>query len=347
MGPLNCLPIRSSSLLTDDQDIPLSSYVPHRINVWVAQLCYTLALSSVKISVLLFYRRLSVSFNRSFIIAVWIGIVYNVLYCLAFVLALCLLYRPLQAYWLTFDPVYYVKGDWSSGREEIAVPLSALFSVTGDAYATILPLILVHGLSLPRRQKWALYALFSLGIATIVFGALRTYWIWRLFTKDWDFTWSLWKAWLFGELEIWSAVYAASAPALKPFFKRYFDRRRTHAGSNGGNAVYVVRGDSQGKLGKVEKLWVSSRSRRSTVPSSEEEDVELVGANGTNGLKSDGGRMGISPSHIVKQVEYDVERCVSANAEGVEALPAWERRWPLQRSGSLSVASGPLSRRAS
>ena len=58
-------------------DIPPASYVPHRVNVWAAQLCFTLSLCCVKISVLLFYRRLSVSFTDKFLIAVWVGIVYK------------------------------------------------------------------------------------------------------------------------------------------------------------------------------------------------------------------------------------------------------------------------------
>ena len=40
-------------------------------------MCYTLAISCVKTSILLFYRRLSVSFTRSFLIAVWVGIAYS------------------------------------------------------------------------------------------------------------------------------------------------------------------------------------------------------------------------------------------------------------------------------
>jgi hypothetical protein len=299
---------------------------------------------------------MSVSFTKGFLIAVWAGIIYNILYCIAFVLALCLLFRPLQAYWLTFDAAYYAKGDWSAGREEIATPVSGMFSVVGDAYSTVPPLFLISRLSLPRRQKWALYALFSLGAATVVFCAIRTYYMWALF-RHWDFTWTLWKAWLFGEFELWSAIYAASAPALKPFFKRFFDRKSTAEGDSrgGGKAVYVVRGDSQGKLGKVEKYWPSSRSRRSAPPGSlQDEDVELVGVRATskgNGDEThDAGKVGwatLSGNHIIKHVEYDVERCASATGDA-EAQPKWDQRWrresDLQRSGTFSIASGPASR---
>lgn len=157
------------------QDIPLASAVPHRINVWLGQVAYTLALSCVKISVLLFYRRLSVSFTRCFLIAVWVGIVYNILYCIGFILTLCLLCRPLDAYWKSFNPEYYFTAKYKCGSEQLAEPLSAIFSVIGDFYSTVLPLTLVSRLTLPRRQKWALYFLFSLGFTVVATGSIRSY----------------------------------------------------------------------------------------------------------------------------------------------------------------------------
>ena len=41
--------------------------------------------------------------------------------------------------------------------------MSGAFSVIGDFYSTVLPLVLVWHLKLPREKKLALYALFALG----------------------------------------------------------------------------------------------------------------------------------------------------------------------------------------
>lgn len=289
------------------QDIPPGNSVGHRINVWIAQLCYTLATSCVKISVLLFYRRLSVSFSRPFIIAVWVGIAYNIIYTAGFVLTLCLIYRPLPAYWLSFDPVYYRTADFTHGSEQIAEPLSAIFSVIGDAYSTILPLVLVSQLSLPRRQKWALYGLFSLGFLVVIFGIARSVYMYRAVNVDWDFTWTLWKIWVWGEFELWFAVYAASAPALKPFFKKFFDQLSSKSGSTESkakqNQVYIVRSDGNGGLGKVERIWV--KNRRSGVGDGGYRELSSPRNRARDRFDSDK-----SASHIMKSVEYDVERNV-------------------------------------
>ncbi|ETN45618.1 uncharacterized protein HMPREF1541_09450 [Cyphellophora europaea CBS 101466] len=302
-------------------DTPPASAVPHRLNVWIAQVCYTLSLSCVKISVLLFYRRLSVSFTRGFLIAVWIGIAYNIVYVVGFIMALCLLCRPLDAYWKSFNLEYYATANFTCGSEQIAEPLSAIFSVIGDAYSTILPLVLVSRLSLPSRQKWALYFLFSLGFSVVICGAVRSYYMYRVVNVDYDFTWTLWKIWVWGEFELWLAVYAASAPALKPFFKRYVDRLSTSSASrHGPNQVYLVRGDAHGGLGRVERIWVTKKRKPDAY-------LEL-----SSDQKTKRDELAKKDNHIMKSVEYDVE------PYDVEALP------PLSTNAGPSTAKNRMGR---
>jgi hypothetical protein len=298
-------------------DIPIKSAVPHRINIWVAQVCYTLALSFIKISILLFYKRLSVSFTKPFLIAVWVGIAYNIIYCIGFILLLCLLYRPLPAYWLSFDPVYYLKHDFKQGSEQLAEPLSAYFSVIGDLYSVVLPLVLISKLSLPRRQKYALNGLFSLGLLVVMFGSVRSYYMYRVVNVDWDFTWTLWKIWVWGEFEMWFGVYCASAPALKPFFKRWWSGLQTYRSNNRSGVsssakdrqVYVVRSDGRGGLGKVERHWVRN-SARYFVPQ-QVGNYSEISSNRTaaqHNLDADGS------VGILKSVDVDIERCATGTS---------------------------------
>lgn len=309
--------------LTTGKDIPVEIAVPHRINVWIAQIAYTLALSCVKISVLLFYRRLSVSFTRGFLIAVWVGIIYNIIYALGFVMTLLLLCQPLDAYWKSFNAEYKARGDYHCGSEQIAEPLSAIFSVIGDAYSTLLPLVLVSRLTLPPRQKWALYGLFSLGFSVVIFGAVRSYYMYRVVNVDYDYTWTLWKIWVWGEFELWFAVYAASAPALKPFVKRYVDKKTSNPeGSRGQRQVYLVRSDGNGGLGRVERMFVSKRRTPDAY-------LEL---SSDRDQKSDGSQSRKADSHIFKAVEVEVEQC------DVEALP--------RLHGEQSIARSPVTWRS-
>ena len=194
----------------------------------------------------------------------------------------------------------------------------------GDAYSTILPLLLVSGLSMPSRQKLALYGLFSLGFFVVIFGILRTYYMYTMINKDWDFTWTLWKVWVWGEFEMWFSVYAACAPALKPFFRKFAERVSSSRGeTRDPRAVYMVRADGQGNLGKVERVWVN-KNRHSVVPENGPY-VELE----TERKPAKQDQVLVSSNHIVKQVEYDVE-----------ALPAWSERWG-RTSSAISTVSGP------
>ncbi len=203
-------------------DIPLSSFVGSRINIWASLWCYVIGITLIKISVLLFYRRLSVKFSRAFLIATWIGIIYNILYIFAFGLTLLLLCRPLHSYWDAFNPIWAATHHFHCGSEGASLPASSALSVAGDLYSTLLPLILVYYLELPRKQKIALYALFALGFMAVAAGIVRTVLMYNLLNKNYDFTWELWLTWIWAILELYFALFAACAPSLKPFFQRFF-----------------------------------------------------------------------------------------------------------------------------
>ena len=203
-------------------DIPPDSFVGSRINIWASLWCYVIGITLIKISVLLFYRRLSVKFSKTFLIATWIGIIYNISYFLSFGLTLLLLCRPLHSYWDSFNPVWAATHHFHCASESAALPASSALSVVGDFYSTLLPLILVYHLKLPRRQKIALYALFALGFMAVAAGVVRTILMYNLLNVNYDFTWELWITWICAVLELYLALFAASAPSLKPFFRRFF-----------------------------------------------------------------------------------------------------------------------------
>lgn len=255
-------------------DIPVDTFVGSRLNIWVSLWCYVVAITLIKISVLLFYRRLSVKFSRGFLVATWIGIAYNILYFVSFGLGLLLLYDPIYAYWKSFDPVWAATHHFHAGAEGVALPASAAFSVLGDLYSTLLPLILVYNLDLPIRQKVALYVLFALGFMAVAAGLVRTVLLYRLLNVDYDFSWELWVTWIWALLELYLALFAASAPGLKPFFRRFFvdsigslakNSRRRLGGSS------AAQGDDKG-------TWVSeTQTSKGHISVSMSVDVERIG----------------------------------------------------------------------
>lgn len=139
-----------------------------------------------------------------------------------------------------FDPYWLAKGNkFSCGREEISLPLSGVFSVLGDFYSTTLPLLLVWNLQLPRRQKLALYSLFALGFmydpqavtiscirltissSVVAAGIVRTILLNKVINGTYDPIWYLWVYYIWAVIELTLAIVAASAPALKPFLRRF------------------------------------------------------------------------------------------------------------------------------
>ncbi|KIX01242.1 uncharacterized protein Z518_08967 [Rhinocladiella mackenziei CBS 650.93] len=249
-------------------DIPIATFSPHRLNVWVSMWCYVTAASLVKISVLLFYRRLSVRFSKLFLVATWVGIVYNILYLIAFGLALLLICHPVQAYWKSFDPGWASTHKFNCQTEGVSLPASAGLSVLGDFYSTLLPMLLIFHLDLPRRQKLALYGLFVLGFLAVAAGIVRTFLLYRLLNVDYDFTWELWETWIWAVVELYVAIFAASAPALKPFLRRYFIETV-------GSLVHSRRrGDSRWSIGQgiSDANWIPDESKMSTSV-----DVERIG----------------------------------------------------------------------
>lgn len=203
-------------------DIPPDSYVGSRINAWASLWCYMIGITLIKISVLLFYRRLSTKFGKTFLIATWIGIIYNIFFFISFGLTLLLICRPLHSYWESFNADWAATHHFHCGAENVALPASAALSVVGDIYSTLLPLILVYHLHLPRRQMIALYTLFAFGFMAVAAGLIRTVLMYNLLNVNYDFTPELWDAWICAVLELYLALFAASAPSLKPLFQRFF-----------------------------------------------------------------------------------------------------------------------------
>lgn len=132
---------------------------------FLSQFAVVFSQSCTKISILLFYRRLATgSYTKTFIWSVKIGIWYNLAYLVAFTLAIIFTCWPVSSYWEQYAhfPLPYNK-KYKCAREDIALPVSGALSVLSDFYATIVPLLLLKDLKIPRKQKLLLYSLFALG----------------------------------------------------------------------------------------------------------------------------------------------------------------------------------------
>lgn len=257
-------------------DIPVDKLAGQRKNIYICEWCYLTATCSVKISILLFYRRLSVTFSNTFLVATWVGIVYNVLYWIAFVLCLLAQFRPLDSYWLSFDPTWAATHQFSHGNERWSLPMSAGLSVLGDLYATLLPLMLIRVLHLPQRQKAALNILFGLGFLVVAAGIVRTIQLDRVVSKTYDTSWALWENWIWTVVELNVAILAASAPALKPFLRRFLIHPMTGPARQTPYAYDSQRRSSTGQASAAGRFrW--SNSTKAAYDSNMLVDTEKIG----------------------------------------------------------------------
>lgn len=148
---------------TQRQALVLCTKILCQIN-WITQLFFLLSTCSIKVSILLFYRRLPPGTHTwLFSCAVLAAIAVIVAYPVAFLLILIFQCQPLDSYWMRFAPDY--NGVYQCRtKEAISLPISAYLSTIIDFLVLLLPLWQVQNIKLPRRQKWTLYAIFSLGL---------------------------------------------------------------------------------------------------------------------------------------------------------------------------------------
>ncbi|KAI4637614.1 uncharacterized protein J4E88_002084 [Alternaria novae-zelandiae] len=207
-------------------DVHPDKYVPERQVTFALYALYIVAGGMIKISILLFYRRLdSRSITKSFRIATWLNIVAIAIFSIAFVIVLFTACTPFTAFWYQFDITKQLTGyAYHCWIDEAADLLSAsIISAVQDAIAAFLPTILYWNLHIPRRQKIALGAIFALGYLVCIVAGVRSYFVWRTFNSPlYDSTWESWPAWLLCVLEIQLGAICASAPALKVFLSHYF-----------------------------------------------------------------------------------------------------------------------------
>ncbi len=143
-----------------------------RLAAWLIEFFFLLGNACTKISILLFYRRLTLGLPRFwFLYLIWAAIAFTVCYTIGLLVELFVICRPLTSYWESYSPTY--GKDFTCANEHVAFLFSAAASVTSDIYASVLPMLLVRTLNMTCRQRLSMYALFSAGLLTAGTGVAR------------------------------------------------------------------------------------------------------------------------------------------------------------------------------
>lgn len=145
----------------------------------------------VKISILLFCRRISPVNAASTTCRriIWIAIVLTLATMVTFLFVQVFSCSPIQAYWEQLAPADFLgEQSYSCVSEPASLLAASAVSLLLDFVAAALPAHLFWNLTIPLRQKLALFAVFSLGFAVVVFGAVRIYYLYVIFYQSYDVT---------------------------------------------------------------------------------------------------------------------------------------------------------------
>lgn len=182
---------------------------------------FSLSSGLIKVSVLLFYRRLSARAVTSASRWVIRATMFSILgYTVAFSIVPIFACSPISAFW---DQVDFGKPFQAGGyhytciNEGADLLANGIISTTQDFIAALLPTLLCWRLQIPIRQKIALYSVFAISYSTVVIGAMRTYTGFRIFFRTHDVTWLASEMWLWTLLELHIGSMCANTPALKVF----------------------------------------------------------------------------------------------------------------------------------
>jgi hypothetical protein len=158
-------------------DIPPGTYESIAKVVWGAEMAFLITSCSIKVSVLLFYRRLVNGLcARYWVWALVATIIFTVAYTAAFILALFFNCTPTEAYWRSFNPTY--TEPYHCANTTIINILAGVFAATSDLCAVLLPMIITWNFTMSRKQKIALNCIYCLGFLVVAASGARTYHLW-------------------------------------------------------------------------------------------------------------------------------------------------------------------------
>jgi hypothetical protein len=127
---------------------------------------YVFSTGLIKISILLFYRRLvSGSVSPAFVWAIRAAIFSVVAYIITFEITLTVGCRPINAFWNEVNPIWRALNEnkYYCLNELDTLYGANITSITQDFLTFLLPLLLFRKLQIPFRQKVVLGCVFGVG----------------------------------------------------------------------------------------------------------------------------------------------------------------------------------------
>ncbi|RAL06194.1 uncharacterized protein BO80DRAFT_370731, partial [Aspergillus ibericus CBS 121593] len=160
-------------------DNTLPNLISERKLAIAEELFYVFASCFVKVSVLLFYRRMGnrTTISPKFLTIIYLSIASVIAYNIAFLIVIFVSCRPFSAYWMEIDPTYALTQKYRCYNEPAHLIAATAISLTQDFITTTLPAIFSWKLQMPVKQKLLLNVVFGLGYLAVVVAAIRIYFV--------------------------------------------------------------------------------------------------------------------------------------------------------------------------
>jgi hypothetical protein len=242
--------------------------VTSRKYILAVETIFCFASGLIKVSILLFYRRLSSRVvSKAFRWTTWISIGSIIAYTIALTLAPLLGCQPFSAFWDQVDIFKRLQGyKFHCFDEGADVFAASVISAFQDLITAILPTFLYWNLQISLRQKFALFGIFAIGYGVVGLGTLRAYYSYRTFYLTYDVTWSTYDLFFTSLLELHVGAFCANAPTMKVFFKHFFQDKFTSSsryhGKNSAHSSSKASKASTNLFSKITGFLSTSRSTR-------------------------------------------------------------------------------------
>ena len=127
--------------------------------------------------------------------------------------------KPLSAFWtpLATYPHHCID-------EGLYMMSFGIITVFLDFFLLFLPIPIVWGLQLPRKQRIAVCCLFFIGFIVCIAGIIQIYYVDRALVKSYDETWEGWPLWVASAVEVDLGILCVSVPAIRPLLAIYIPR---------------------------------------------------------------------------------------------------------------------------
>lgn len=160
-------------------NIPLPWFEKIALLAWLGEFSFLATGGCIKISVLLFYRRIVAgTYSRAWKWSIIGAICFTGGWTIALMLTLVFNCMPTEAYWKTFNPMY--TRDFTCVDTTAVNLMAGIFAIVSDLYAVVLPAVMTWKLQINRTQRIALNTLFGLSLAVSGISGVRTYYLYEV-----------------------------------------------------------------------------------------------------------------------------------------------------------------------